>query len=55
VLPSFEYRIMEFVAAIMLGIKADVFEIGIGNTEKTIRASRDELDANFEVINSKRQ
>lgn len=48
-----ELKPNEFVAAMMKGFEADVNEIGYGTTEKSIRASRDELDASFEGMNSR--
>ncbi len=43
----------EFVAAVMLGLKNDVFEIGYGMTEGSIKASRAELDESFRRMNSR--
>ncbi len=43
----------EFVASVMSGFKNDVFEIGYGMTEKSIKASRAELDASFQQMNSR--
>jgi len=43
----------EFVASVMNGVKDDVFEIGYGMTEKSIKASRAELDQSFQQMNSR--
>lgn len=43
----------EFVAAVMTGLANDVFEIGYGMTERAVKASREELDASFEQMNSR--
>lgn len=43
----------EFVAAVMQGFKNDVFEIGYGMTEGSIKASRTELDESFRRMNSR--
>jgi uncharacterized oxidoreductase len=43
----------EFVTSIMKSIKGDIFEIGYGTTEKSIRASRAELDESFQRMNSR--
>ncbi len=43
----------EFVASVMKYLKDDVFEIGYGMTEKSIRASREELDKSFQQMNSR--
>jgi uncharacterized oxidoreductase len=43
----------EFAAAAMKGIENDVFEIGYGMTEKSIRASREELDRIFHQMNNR--
>jgi len=43
----------EFVGAVMKGIKDDVFEIGYGMTEGSIKASRAELDKSFQQMNSR--
>jgi uncharacterized oxidoreductase len=43
----------EFVAAVMKGLQHDVFEIGYGMTEGLIKASRAELDKNFQQMNSR--
>jgi uncharacterized oxidoreductase len=43
----------EFVASVMKGIKDDVFEIGYGMTEGSIKASRAELDKSFQQMNSR--
>jgi len=43
----------EFVAAVMQGLKNDVFEIGYGMTEGSIRASREDLDKSFQQMNSR--
>ncbi len=43
----------EFVAAMMKGLKADVFEIGYGMTEGAIKASREELDESFRRMNGR--
>jgi len=42
----------EFTVAVMKGLKNDVLEIGYGMTERTIKASRAELDAAFQRMNS---
>jgi uncharacterized oxidoreductase len=43
----------EFVAAVRQGLKDDVFEIGYGMTERSIRASREDLDKSFQQMNSR--
>jgi len=43
----------EFVAAVMKGLRDDVFEIGYGMTEGSIKASRAELDESFKRMNSR--
>ncbi len=43
----------EFVASAMNGLKNDVFEIGYGMTEGSIKASRAELDKSFQQMNSR--
>jgi uncharacterized oxidoreductase len=43
----------KFVAAVMKGFQNDVFEIGYGMSEGFIRASRAELDKNFQQMNSR--
>jgi uncharacterized oxidoreductase len=43
----------EFVVSVMKGIKDDVFEIGYGMTEGSIKASRAELDKSFQQMNSR--
>ena len=43
----------EFVVAVMKGFKDDVFEIGYGMTEGSIKASRTELDKSFQQMNSR--
>ncbi len=43
----------EFVAAVMKGLAEDRFEIGHGTTERSIRASREELDASFQQMNGR--
>jgi uncharacterized oxidoreductase len=43
----------EFVAAVMKGVKNDIFEIGYGMTEGHIKASREELDNRFQKMNSR--
>jgi uncharacterized oxidoreductase len=43
----------EFVAAVLQALKNDVQEIGYRNTEKLIRASRDELDEIIKQMNSR--
>jgi uncharacterized oxidoreductase len=43
----------EFVASVMKGFKNDVFEIGYGMTEGSIKASRAELDKSFQQMNSR--
>jgi uncharacterized oxidoreductase len=42
-----------FVASVMKGFKDDVFEIGYGMTEGSIKASRAELDKSFQQMNSR--
>ncbi|MGD0035898.1 MAG: SDR family NAD(P)-dependent oxidoreductase [Bacteroidota bacterium] len=43
----------EFVVSVMKCLKDDVFEIGYGMTEKSIKASREELDKSFQQMNSR--
>jgi uncharacterized oxidoreductase len=43
----------EYVAAVMKGFTNDLFEIGYGMTEGSIRASREELDRRFQEMNSR--
>ena len=43
----------EFVAAVMKGLKNDIFEIGYGMTAGLIKASREELDKSFQQMNSR--
>lgn len=43
----------EFVASVIEGFKNDVFEIGFGMTEGSIKASRAELDKSFQQMNSR--
>jgi uncharacterized oxidoreductase len=43
----------EFVVAVMKGLKNDVFEIGFGMTEVSIKASRADLDKSFQQMNSR--
>jgi uncharacterized oxidoreductase len=43
----------EFVAAVMKGLSGDVFEIGYGMTEQSIKASRADLDKSFQQMNSR--
>lgn len=43
----------EFVAAVMKGLKDDMFEIGYGTTAGLIKASREELDRSFQRMNSR--
>ena len=43
----------EFVAAVMKGLAADAFEIGYGTTERSIHASREELEKSFQQMNSR--
>jgi uncharacterized oxidoreductase len=43
----------EFVASVIEGFKNDVFEIGYGMTEGSIKASRAELDKSFQQMNSR--
>ena len=43
----------EFVASVMKDLKNDVFEIGYGMTEGSIKASRAELDKSFQQMNSR--
>ena len=43
----------EFVVSVMKGLENDVFEIGYGMTEGSIRASRAELDKIFQQMNSR--
>jgi uncharacterized oxidoreductase len=42
----------EFVASVMNDIKNDVFEIGYGMTQASIKASRADLDKSFQQMNS---
>ena len=41
----------EFIAAVMPALAEDRFEIGYGTSAGLLRASRDELDARFEMVN----
>ncbi|MGA2975401.1 MAG: SDR family NAD(P)-dependent oxidoreductase [Spirochaetia bacterium] len=41
----------EFVAAVMLGLANDVYEIGYGMTERSIKASREDIDKSFQQMN----
>ena len=43
----------EFVVSVMNGLKNDVFEIGYGMTEGSIKASRADLDKSFQQMNSR--
>jgi uncharacterized oxidoreductase len=43
----------EFASSVMKGIKNDVFKIGYGMTEGSIKASRAELDKSFQQMNSR--
>jgi uncharacterized oxidoreductase len=43
----------EFVSSVMQGLKDDVFEIGYGMTERSIKASREDLDKSFDQMNSR--
>jgi uncharacterized oxidoreductase len=43
----------EFVAAVMKGLKNDIYEIGYGMTEGHIRASREDLERSFTQMNSR--
>jgi uncharacterized oxidoreductase len=43
----------KFVSAVMNGLKNDVFEIGYGMTENSIKASRADLDKSFQQMNSR--
>jgi uncharacterized oxidoreductase len=43
----------EFVAAVMKGLKNNVFEIGYGTTAGLLKASREELDKSFQQMNSR--
>ncbi len=43
----------EFVAAVMKGLAEDRFEIGYGTTEKSLKASREDLDKSFQQMNSR--
>jgi uncharacterized oxidoreductase len=43
----------EFVPAVMKGLENDAFEIGYRMTEKSIKASREELDRIFQQMNSR--
>lgn len=43
----------EFVSAFMKGLENDIFEIGYGMTERSINASRQELDKIFQQMNSR--
>ena len=43
----------EFVAAVMKRLAEDVFEIGYGMTENSIKASRDDLDRIFQQMNKR--
>jgi uncharacterized oxidoreductase len=42
----------EFVAAVMEGLRKDIFEIGYGMSAQFIHASRQELDESFRQMNS---
>lgn len=46
---------MEFVASVMKDLERNIPEIGYGDTENLIRASRPELDRNFERMNRRMQ
>jgi uncharacterized oxidoreductase len=43
----------EFVTAVMKGLAGDIFEIGYGMTENSIKASREELNKSFEQMNNR--
>ncbi len=43
----------EFVAAVMKGLKEDLFEIGYGFSDGLIKASRADLDKSFQQMNSR--
>lgn len=43
----------EFAAAVMKGLKNDIYEIGYGITEGHLKASREELDRSFTQMNSR--
>ncbi len=43
----------EFVASVMKNFRNDIFEIGYGTTELSIKASRAELDNSFKQMNSR--
>lgn len=43
----------EFIASVMEDIKNDIFEIGYGSTRESIKASREELDKSFRIMNSR--
>ena len=43
----------EFVAAVMQGLQNDTFEIGYRMTERSIKASRAELDQSFQQMNNR--
>jgi len=43
----------EFVSSVMKSLQADVFEIGYGTTEASLRASRSELDESFRRMNTR--
>ena len=43
----------EFVAAVMKGFAEDIFEIGYGTTERSIKASREDLNTSFQQMNSR--
>jgi uncharacterized oxidoreductase len=43
----------ELVAAVMKGFADDVFEIGYGTTEGSLKASREDLDKSFQQMNSR--
>jgi uncharacterized oxidoreductase len=43
----------EFVAALMKGLKNNMFEIGYGMTEGLLKASREDLDKSFQQMNSR--
>jgi len=48
-----ELKPPEFTAAVMRGLAEDSSEIGYGTTEKSIRASREDLDKAFVQMNSR--
>jgi uncharacterized oxidoreductase len=43
----------EFVAAVMKGFAEDLFEIGYGTTERSLKASREDLDKSFQQMNGR--